>query len=348
MVVTQPRCPAPTSGVTPRERVQAAFRHEQPDYCPHAMGFTKDSHAKMVEFYGDPAWAAKIGNHMAITNQALTWTEPQPGHFRDAFGVVWNRTVDKDIGVVDFPQLTGPSLGDYQFPDPHEERLYAHMAGFIQRSPDHFRVANLGFSLFERAWTLRGMEDLLIDMILHPEFVHELLDAICDWNVASVHHFAEHDFDAIGFGDDWGQQHGLIMGPDNWHTFIQPRLQRMYDAVHEHDMYVWIHSCGDVQSLFGDLIEMGVNCFNPFQPEAQDVEEAKRVHGDRLAFHGGISLQRTLSFGTPEDVKAEVRRRIEVIGKDGGYILAPCHAVTPDVPAENIHAMLEATFEQYE
>lgn len=332
---------------TPRERVLMAFEHEQPDFCPHHMGFTQVAHQKMVEYYGDPNWAAKIGNHFAVTGPALRWTEPRPGYARDAFGVVWNRTVDKDIGIVDHYQLTEPSLDGYRFPDPHDPALYAHFPAFVEAHPDHFRQANIGFSLFERAWTLRGMDQLLMDMALYPEFVDELFDAICDWNVTVVHHMARYDLDCIAFGDDWGQQSGLIMGPHYWRRFIKPRLKRMYDAVHEHDMYVWIHSCGDVEELFPELIELGVNCFNPFQPEAFDVVEAKRRYGDRLAFHGGVSLQQTLSHGTPADVRAEVRSRIEVIGVGGGYVLAPCHAVTADVPAENIHALIDETLAQY-
>jgi uroporphyrinogen decarboxylase len=195
---------------------------------------------------------------------------------------------------------------------------------------------------------LRGLDQLLMDMVLEPAFVDELLDAICDWNVAAVHHLAQHDLDCIGFGDDWGQQRGLIMGPHLWRRFLKPRLQRMYDAVHSHGLRVWIHSCGDVGELFPELIDMGVDCFNPFQPEALDVEAAKANYGDRLAFHGGVSLQRTLSTGTPDQVRAEVRRRIEVIGLNGGYILAPSHDVTRDVPAENIDALLRETLAQYQ
>lgn len=327
--------------LTPRERVLCAFEHHQPDVCPHEIGCTQMAYRRMAEFYGDPGWGGKIGNHFATTGPALKWTEPQPGYAQDAFGVIWNRTVDRDIGIVEHYQLVEPNLDDYRFPDVDDPALYAHLPAHCAAAPDRFRQANIGFSLFERAWTLRGMDNLLMDMILHPEFVDELLDAICDWNVRCVHHLAQHPFDAIAFGDDWGCQRGLIMGRERWQRFLKPRLQRMYDAVHEHGMYVWIHSCGDVHELFGELADMGVNCFNPFQPEAQDVEAAKRDHGHRLAFHGGVSLQVTLSHGTPDDVRREAERRIEVIGRDGGYILAPCHAVTPDVPPENLHALIE-------
>ncbi len=348
MAHPMPPCRVLEQDVTPRERVLCAFEHRQPDRCPHSMGFTQVSYQKMAEFYGDPQWGAKIGNHFAGTGPNLPWTEVKPGYWQDGFGVVWNRTVDQDIGIVDHYLLTEPTIADLRLPDVHDPRLYEHIAAQMAQAGPYFRKAEIGFSLFERAWTLRGMDHLLMDMVLHPEFVADLLDAICDWNVAAVHHLAEHDFDAVGFGDDWGQQQGLIMGPAKWRQFIAPRLKRMYDAVHEHGLYVWIHSCGDVEELFGDLIDLGLNCFNPFQPEVLDVEEAKRSYGDKLTFHGGLSLQRTLSFGTPDDVRGEVERRIEIIGQNGGYVLSPCHAVTPDVPAENIHAMLEVTLGQYE
>ncbi|MBI2298853.1 MAG: hypothetical protein HYU66_07880 [Armatimonadetes bacterium] len=333
---------------TPRDRVLMAFEHEQPDRCPHSMGFTQVAHQKMAEFYGDPHWLGKIGNHFAVTGAQLPWSQPQPGFYRDAFGVVWNRTVDKDIGIVAHYQLTEPDCDGLPLPDVHDPDLYAHLGTFVEDHPEEFRQANIGFSLFERAWTLRGMDKLLMDMVLHPEFVEELLDRICDWNVACVHHLAQHNLDCIAFGDDWGQQHGLIMGPAHWRHFLKPRLKRMYDAVHEHGMYVWIHSCGDVSELLGELADIGVNCFNPFQPEVLNVAKVKEDHGHRLAFHGGISLQRTLSRGTPDDVRREVRERIQVVGRDGGYVLAPCHAVTADVPAENIHAMLDETLGQYQ
>ena len=147
------------------------------------------------------------------------------------------------------------------------------------------------------------------------------------------------------FGDDWGQQHGLQMGPDLWHEFIEPELVRMYATVRSAGKHVFIHSCGDVDELFDSLVADGVNCFNPFQPEVMDVAALiPRYHG-RLAFHGGLSTQRTLPYGTTADVRAETRRLIE-LGRNGGYILAPAHAVEGDVPLENMLAFIDETLAQ--
>src|SRR5208282_2858651 len=107
----------------------------------------------------------------------------------------------------------------------------ADIPGQIERHADRYRVFCLGFSLFERAWTLRGLEPLYMDIIENPDFVHELLDAIADYNVAQAKKALEYDIDAVYFGDDWGQQHGLLMGYDLWKEFIFPRLKRMYGTV---------------------------------------------------------------------------------------------------------------------
>jgi uroporphyrinogen decarboxylase len=101
----------------------------------------------------------------------------------------------------------------------------------IERMQDRFRIYSVGFSLYERAWTLRGMENLLMDFIENPEFVHDLFTTIADWNIAHVKLALEHDIDAVYFGDDWGQQHGLQMGPAMWREFILPQLKRMYGVV---------------------------------------------------------------------------------------------------------------------
>jgi uroporphyrinogen decarboxylase len=148
------------------------------------------------------------------------------------------------------------------------------------------------------------------------------------------------DIDAVYFGDDWGQQRGLQMGPKLWREFIYPVLMRMYRSVHDGGRYVFIHSCGDVDELIDDLITIGVNCFNPFQPEVMDVPALLKKYRRRLTFHGGLSTQNTLPYGTVGQVKAETNRLLE-LGRKGGYIFAPAHDVEGDVPLENMLAFIE-------
>ena len=129
------------------------------------------------------------------------------------------------------------------------------------------------------------------------------------------------------FGDDWGKQRGLHHGAGPWREFIKPRIRQMYGLVKARGKHVFIHSCGKVDELFPDLIECGVDVFNPFQPEVMDVYEMKRGYGDALASIGGISTQKTLPYGTPAEVRDEVRRLARRVGRDGGYIAAPAHDI---------------------
>jgi uroporphyrinogen decarboxylase len=226
-----------------------------------------------------------------------------------------------------------------------DPRFFAEIPERIEKYGDRFRVFQIGFSLYERAWTLRGIQNLLMDFYDHPDFVRDLLNAIADYNITQVKEALKHDIDAVYFGDDWGQQRGLQMGPKLWRAFIFPVLTRMYRVVREAGKYVFIHSCGDVDELFDDLIGIGLNCFNPFQPEVMDVAALMKQYRGRLTFHGGLSTQRTLPYGTVDDVCRESGRLLDM-GREGGYIFAPAHDVEGDVPLENMLAFIHLVQDQ--
>ena len=267
----------------------------------------------------------------------------RPDFYIDHFSVVWNRTVDKDIGIVDSYRLTEPDIGTISalIPAFDREQGVALMEELMARPASLFRIANLGFSLFERAWTLRGMDHLLMDMIEYPEFVDALLTQITDWNLKCIDLALEYDIDGMLFGDDWGMQRGTITGPRLWRRFIKPHLARMYGRVRAAGKFVLQHSCGDISEIYPDLVEIGLHAHQTFQPEIYDIHAIKRQYAGKLAFWGGISTQRLLPFATPDEVRRETARIMTVMGAGGGYIAAPTHAVPPDVPPENILAMVE-------
>jgi uroporphyrinogen decarboxylase len=328
--------------MTQREVVRSVLTGHEPPYVPWHFSFTQEPWARLcAHFGGADAAEAALGNHLLELGSGIGFFEALPDdHFRDVFGVVWDRRVDKDIGIVKGCVLAEPSLAGYRFPDPRDPRFFRDIPAAIARCPERFRVFQLGFSLFERAWTLRGMENLMLDFVDHPGFVHELLGRIADYAIEQVREAMTYDIDAVYFGDDWGQQHGLIMGKPYWDEFIKPQLRRMYGAVRQAGKLLMIHSCGDVDELFDDLVGLGLNCFNPFQPEVMDTAALLKQYRGRLAFHGGLSTQRTLPYGTVEEVRRESRRLLE-LGRAGGYLFAPAHAVEGDVPLANILAFIE-------
>ncbi len=329
--------------MTRRDVVIDALEFRRPAYVPWSVDLTIDCADRLKKHLGVQDLDEYLQPHFLTVVPRIHDFQAVGEHLvRDHYGTTWNREIDKDIGIPSDWPLKEPTLAGYEFPDPDDPKWFAGLAERVAAARDAGRFTRfaLGFSLYERAWSMRGTENLLMDMIEAPEFVDDLLDAICEHNLALIRHAIDLGVDCIHFGDDYGSQRGLIMGLDHWRRFIKPRLARMYGAAAAAGKYVSQHSCGQVQGLFDDLVEMGLNMFNPFQPEVMDVFEVKRQYHGRLAFHGGMSIQKTLPFGTPREV-CDLARRLVEAGRDGGYVFAPSHAVPGDVPPENMVVMME-------
>jgi uroporphyrinogen decarboxylase len=225
-----------------REVVKLAVEGRQVPYVPWACSFTVEAAEKLRAHFGEQDLDAAIDNHIVRLGSDIGFFDDLGDErFRDVFGVVWGRRMGKDIGNVEGAVLAEATLSGYEFPDPLDRRFFEDIPEKLNRYEGCFRVFQLGFSLYERAWTLRGMENLLMDFAANPEFVHQLLGKIADYNIAQVERALEYDIDAAYFGDDWGQQRGLQMGPKIWRQFIHPQLKRMYSVVRNAGKYVFIH-----------------------------------------------------------------------------------------------------------
>ncbi|MFV0402334.1 MAG: uroporphyrinogen decarboxylase family protein [Oscillospiraceae bacterium] len=327
-----------------RDAVLEALEHRATTPIPYHIDFTQQALEKLIEATGDSEIEGKLGSYL---HYAQYWGWPteltdRPGYFLDEFGVIWNRNgADKDIGVVDKIQI--PDLEDcsYQFPQADTARLRRDIEEMLAGREDKFAFAGFGFCMFERSWSLMGMENVLMSMLTCPEELEALYDRICNFFLPLVDIALEYDVDGIYFGDDWGQQRGLIMGPEHWRRFIKPRMARLYERVKRKGKFVIQHSCGDCHEIFPDLLEIGLDCYQTFQPEIYDIAEMKRLYGDRLSFWGGISTQQALPNMIPDQIRGEIARVASILGKEGGYIMAPTHALSPDVPVENILAMVD-------
>lgn len=332
--------------LTPRERVWQSIRHQQPDQIPWHFGCTTPTRLKLEKHYRTVDLDKVLNQHIVKYRTRLPYVDIRPNFVRDEFGVLWNRTIDKDIGIPEAFLLNNTTLKDLPFPDPHDPKRLAGLSAFLEANPDRFRLASISFTLFERAWILRGMEDLMVEMLSDPASVDELLDKILEFDLGILDDVLKYDIDGVIFGDDWGQQSGLLFGGRLWRRFIKPRVAQLFGLTKKSGKAVFIHCCGKVQELFPELIELGLDVFNPFQPEVMDPYEIKKQFGSQLSFYGGVSIQKLLPFGTPAQIGKEVSRLINVVGHQGGFIIAPSHDMPGDIPLENLLAFFDAVLLQ--
>ena len=325
--------------MTKREAVLRALSHQDIRPVPYYLDLSDETARTMRAYTSDPLFFEHSGSYLALERNE-SFVDLADGLFQDQFGVVWDKgKQDGDFGVVHEIILKEPSLDGYRFPDP-DEPLIRQKCERLVAQRDRFTMYIIGFSLFERAWTLRGMENLLCDMMDEPDFVDDLMDQIVRYNLRVIDIVSQYPIDCVFFGDDWGMQKGLIMGYPLWSRFIAPRIRRQYAYVKAKGMYGAQHSCGDCREVFPDLQAFGLDIYNTFQPEVYDIELFKRRFGDTITFFGGISTQTLLPFATPDEVERETRRILGILSRGGGYILAPTHAMPGDIPPENVMAFL--------
>ena len=329
--------------MTRRESVINALRHKETEHIPYHFEFTAQEEEKVLQNVDKETFYSQYGGYLHYFQYwgYPTENEDRKGYFTDDFGVTWNRNgADKDIGVIDEPIINAPDISLYPTPYLNEARIREECERLLATKGDKFCFAGIGFSMFERLWSYLGMEDALVYMISDPEFIHDLLDKILEHNLKVLDIFNEYPFDGIYFGDDWGQQRGMIMGAPLWRKFIKPRMEAMYKRAKQNGKFVLQHSCGDIQDVFEDLIEIGLDCYQTVQPEIYDLREIKTKYGNRLCFWGTISTQQALPHLSPSELESVISSTVSIMKQGGGFILAPTHAIPQDVPVENIMAML--------
>lgn len=213
-------------------------------------------------------------------------------------------------------------------------------------APNHIRF-RIG-SVFEIAWQLRGMQEFLMDLASQPDipiYIMQHLSDVYAENTRRVLDLIGDRLDMVYFYDDVATQNSLMISPQMWRDIVRPHHARLVELAHARNIPVMYHCDGAIYRLIPELIEMGIDLLNPIQPDAKDMDgyRLKAEFGHQLAFHGGIDIIKTLPRGTPAEVIAEVRDRVDVLGKGGGYILCSSHHIQADTPLENILAMYDVS-----
>ena len=350
--------------MTPRERVLTACRRGVPDRVPRNLsfehGFAAVAREKLAEehpgldtekldfatrFRVDPRWVGP----------SLSKAQPDYSTYFDRADVEWDdwgcgRVWDETRHYAEYlyPLQEAETVGEiegYPWPDMLEDYRYEGMKARTEVLQNQGYAVLAGPSaFFEIAWQIRSMERLCEDMLLNPEMAHALYGKILEGNVRYACECALAGVDILYLGDDVCTQRGLMLSLKTWRDYLGPAMRAVIDAAREikPDLLVWYHTDGEVADLVPDLIGVGLDILNPVQPECVDTRSIKKTYGDRLAFWGGLGVQSVIPFGSPDEVREHVREQIEILGENGGYVVAPSHVLERDTPWENFKAMVEA------
>ena len=349
----------------PRDRVLMALNHEAPDRCPMQISFTPEFadrlNAEMKFETGkvhNPHGGGNtyeleraLGEDLLLTS--VGWANSyyqEADTYVDEWGIGWRSTqYTTPYGVGKYTEITGHPLADdsaiagYRSPDPNRPELYDESGWVLKTFKDEYWIVGVTVTtIFEAAWALRGLEKLLEDFALDPDLADAVLDIPYRYHLEAAKMLTRMGVDMIWTGDDVGAQNSMIISPKMWRRFLKPRMANFIAELKAINPQVKVayHSDGVIYPIIPDLIEIGLDVLNPIQPASMDPVRLKQEYGDRLCFWGSIDEQHTLPFGSAADVAAEVRTRIQTLGKDGGLILGPTHHVQLDTPMENLWALV--------
>jgi uroporphyrinogen decarboxylase len=360
-----------------RQRVTLALDHQQPDRVPIDYWATDAVNARLLNHFGFST-QEELLTHFDVDFRYIEgpkYIGPDPevredGCVEDHWGVPRVR-VEVESGsetavykeVIDFPLREAESVDEIQgyskWPDPDwfdydsvaDQVAQARAAGkvVVFMGDRMNRCAQLKPAMY-----VRGIDQILLDLALAPEIAETIFQKIAAFYLEYTRRTLEAaggGIDILMMGDDFGTQKGLFMSPDMWRRFLRPGFKAFIDLAKGYGCKVGHHSCGSVKPIIPDLIECGLDILNPVQPDVVDMDrkQLKQQFGDRLCFHGSISIQKTLPFGTPDDVRNEVRERVETLGPEGGFVFCTAHNIQADTPTENIVALFDAyrAFGQY-
>jgi uroporphyrinogen decarboxylase len=343
----------------PKERVLTALAHRQPDITPCSyIGTPEIDEMLLAHFQTDQMDVVleKLGIDVRILNVPYIGPELQrweDGRFETIWGQIRKPVINQAgtymesacLPYVDFKTIR--DVENWRWPRV-EWFDYEALSKICDRYSDYGILYGSpgNMDLINGTAFGRGVEQVIFDIATEDPVGMACMEKrfeLCYLRSEKALQTCKGKIDILWIGDDYGTQNGLLMSPKVWRKLFFPKLKTFCELGHRYGVKVMLHSCGSTRKIWPDLIEAGVDIYDTIQPEAVDMNpaELKAEFGDQICFHGTISIQKTLPFGSIEDVKAEVRERIQTVGKNGGFILAPAHNLQPDTPLENILAMYQ-------
>ena len=318
----------------PQENLRRAITHHEPKYVPFRRLDGSIAGLHRMQYRGSRPIIQGETDRWGVT-----WSPGTPA------GQEWEPEIQGY--PIHHPLKNLDELDSYPFPNSLDPTLTDGLLDGVERD-DVLVAGELYFPLFDRANLLMGMGSLFEAMIDQPDNVKELFRRIADYQVGVIRQYLSLGVDIVRFAEDYGGQNSLLISPRLWRALVKPELARMFSAAKDNGAIVWLHCCGHIMEIIPDLIEIGLDVLDPVQVRANDQAEVKRLYGDRLCIMGGMDTQYVLARATPDEVSAEVRERIALLGPGGGFILAPDTLIP--VPEENYRAYLSAAerFGHYE
>ena len=336
----------------PKSEIVKAIEHKSPSRVPMVfhhytpLRLYQNRHAEFRQLLRE--YPTDVYFHIA--NMPPVWEESWgiPGYSwmrRVAPAKTAGQSVglDAEVAIEDWSQLDEVLE---RLPDPMTHKEFVRAEEDPYEIGGRYTCLHWWNCLFERAWKLRGMENLLMDFHLYPDEVHRLLEAITDFNCQMIRRAArEVKPDGVWVTDDIGMQDRPFFMPETFRTFFKPYYAKMFKTAHDCGMHFWLHSCGCVTPFIEDLIEIGLDVLHPLQKYTMDEREIAAKYGGRLCFWAGMDCQQILPRGTPEDVRKEVRFLVDTFDREeGGCMLALGNVATDDVPLENLRALFDEAY----
>ncbi len=329
---------------SPRDQVIRAIEHREPDYVPAWYNYfateARQVHGEQLRQLMDHYQDDVVFAVLSTFPPADQW----PPGWIDEWGCTWER------GAVGAVSTTSPLHDSWDGLDTYlatgmpnlgqRADLFQRVADLRQRLPDRYLIATTWLAVFERLRSLRGAENILTDLYLHPHELETLRDAVAVEFIDQIRGSAAMGADAVLLADDWGTQVGMLIRPEQWRQFFSATYRDLVTEIHRLGMHAWFHSCGQIRPIIPDLIAAGFDVLHPLQPSAMDLTEIAQSFRGQICFAGGVDVQDWLPLAGPETVEAEIKGLIDTLaGPQGGYVIAPTNSIMPDTPWENIEAM---------